>query len=149
MRKALLLPLFCLAVSFASGYTEGDDRPPPGGNAPLTRDRLVGTKLDHHRLSPSVEWHFKDKTFVLISHKPPLPADLTKAILGEKSPAAKIEGKWNLDETKGELILKDIKADGKKSKDKASLRIQPLGAARVDIIGLQYNIFPGGAQESP
>jgi hypothetical protein len=117
---------------------------PPGGNRPVTKNRLIGAKLKHHRSEPYLLWTFQAKTFRLeVGDKAP-PMKLIETLTGGKKPVSRIEGNWELDEKKGLLVLSKIKADGKDVRREARLKIAGAGAVRANLGDHQYNIFPRG-----
>jgi RNA polymerase sigma factor (sigma-70 family) len=107
----------------------GLDLPPPGGDAPITRDRLTRACL----LGDQHVWYFRGKKFILAADKGQLPAGLVRALLGPDGKAARILGKWDLDTEKGQLVLTALVADGKRGPKEARLGISPAGKVRVNI----------------
>jgi len=132
-----------VSLAFVSAVSMGlAQEPLPGGDAPITRARLAGARLES--IDTSHSWAFKEKGFVLASGtKKDIPADLLKALLGPERKARRIEGQWDMDEEEGVLILTAISADGKQGQKEVRLKIGPAGPVRANVGKEQYNIFPG------
>lgn len=132
----LLVCLFSLGGCRRSPMTTG-------GEVPLTQARLSQTVLTDIR--EPLQWHF-DATRVLIRRRDgPLPADVTRRLLGEEVQAKQITATWQLDEGSGTLRLTDLRLDGHNihragTENAVSLDIAAAGAVRVDLDSRQYNL---------
>jgi hypothetical protein len=144
LRLGLILTAILILES-----TNARSEEPPGANLSVTKDRLVGARLEHHRSEPQLVWTFKEKTFVLRVGDKAVPTKLIETLTGSKKPVSRIEGNWRLDEKKGVLVLSKIKADGKDGRKEAKLKIDGAGAVRANLGDHQYNIFLRGESNNP
>lgn len=118
----------------------------PEWDQPVTASRLKGGRLKS--IDSKVVWAFTDSKFVLKNNednKQPIPTDLVEQLLGPGSSATRIEGRWQLDEQRGLLILSEIERDGKKGAPESRMPIGPAGPIRVNLGGRQYNNQAGGS----
>lgn len=135
---------FCFLV-FCVFIVGCRDTPPPGGDSPVTTQRLTGARLTDIR--EDLSWTFTDTVVVIENKDQPIPSDLVEALLGGHSTRTRIEASWQLNEKAGLLRLSSMKADGVKIDQETTIPIKPAGHVRVNLGSRQYNLFPGGAKE--
>lgn len=146
----LAIAIGCLGLLWVGGSAgPSDDYVPPGGDGPVFKERFVNAKLDYHRSDPGITWYFQKSTFVLLCKNSTFPEDLCRPLLGKFQEAKRIEGSWDWDAQKAELILTDLKVDGSPVSHKPRLKVEPRGRIRVDILGRQYNVHPGEGKMRP
>jgi hypothetical protein len=117
----------------------------PGGDSPVTTQRLTGTRLTDIR--EDLSWTFSDTVVVIENKDQPIPADLVQELLGNRSTPTRIEGTWQLDEQAGVLHLSDVKADGENIDTELAIPIKPAGHVRVDLGSRQYNLLRSRPKE--
>ena len=113
--------------------------PPPGGDSPVTTQRLTGTRLTDIR--EDLSWTFSDTVVVIENKDQPIPSDLVEELLGNRSTPTRIEGTWQLDEQAGMLHLSNVKVDGEDIDTELAIPIKPAGHVRVDLGSRQYNLL--------
>ncbi|QEG41393.1 hypothetical protein [Roseimaritima ulvae] len=131
-----VLPVALLFVAVLSGC----EKVPIGGDIPVTRDRLEGTRLTD--INRELSWTFSSEKVVISYEDQPLPADILEIF--KLDPAAtydRLEASWELDESAGFLRLSQITADGAAIDHPLRLPITPAGPIRVTLLGRQYNMF--------
>ena len=82
----------------------------PGGDSPITTQRLAGSRLTDIR--DELSWTFRDTGVVIENNGQPLPSDLIRELLGSQSAPKRIEATWRFDEKVNILRLSNVKADG-------------------------------------
>lgn len=110
-----------------------------GGDSPITRERLSGTKLVDIR--QSLSWTFVGENVVIENGGQPIPPDIVKELLGNESSPIRIEATWDLDEDAKVLRLTEITSGGIKSEKEVTSWISPAGHVRCNLGLRQYNLF--------
>lgn len=113
--------------------------PAPGGDSPVTTQRLTGSRLTDIR--QDLSWTFDDTTVVIENNGQTLPSDLVHELLGSGSAPHRIEAAWRYNEHTGMLRLSDAKADGEEIATELVIPVKPAGHVRVNLGGRQYNLF--------
>ena len=113
--------------------------PAPGGDSPVTTQRLTGTRLTDIR--EDLSWTFSDTVVVIENKDQPIPSDLVEELLGNRSTPTRIEGTWQLDEQAGMLHLSNVTADGENIDAELAIPIKAAGHVRVDLGSRQYSLF--------
>jgi len=115
--------------------------PSPGGDSPVTTQRLAGGRLTDIR--DELSWTFRDTGVVIENNGQPLPSDLIRELLGDQSAPKRIEATWRFDEKVNMLHLSNAKADGENITTELSISIEPAGHVRFNLGNRQYNLFRG------
>lgn len=95
--------------------------------APVTEKDIPQLQLNHYftpdnkSFMKDFEWTFTKADFVIKKGKAAIPGELLKRLLADGTKADEIRGKWQLD--KGDIVLKNLEADGKAVKGEARYRI--------------------------
>ena len=118
--------------------------PVPGGDSPVTTERLVGSNLVDIRDGPS--WTFSDSVVVIENKDQPIPPDLVQDLLGTRTTPKRIEATWRFDDKMNMLHLSNAKADGMTIGSEIGVPIQPAGHVRVNLGSRQYNLVRNGAK---
>ena len=113
--------------------------PTPGGDSPVTTQRLSGTRLTDIR--EPLSWSFTNSTVVIENEGQPIPADVVDALLGDGSAPVRIEASWRLDEVAGTLRLTGMKTDQASIDKEVTIPIAPAGHVRANLGSRQYNFF--------
>jgi hypothetical protein len=117
-----------------------DRRPAPGGEAPVTIERLRGAVLDSIR-GAAPTWAFGTERFRLTPGREAVGRDLVKKLLGEDVEVDYIEGRWTLDAPRGKLTLRDVRARERRGRAETTFAIGPAGRLRANLDVAQYNVF--------
>jgi hypothetical protein len=115
-------------------------KPAPGGNAPVTASRLTGALLESIRGDLAL-WTFSTDRFALKLGNRPEARALAEKLMGKKTEALRIEGRWKLDSAQGRIELSEIQAGDERGVESVSLAIEPAGLIRINIDAMQFNFF--------
>jgi hypothetical protein len=121
------------------------------GGALVTQRRLAGARLVSIGRGKDAVWEFGDQGFTVFVDRGPGGRALLDALLGPGKTATRIDGSWQLsgDGRFLELRFRDpshAATDRRAAERSARLAIAPAGRLRVNLGGLQYNVFAGAAQ---
>ena len=127
----------CVLSSFLTGACEPS--PPGSHERPITVERLTGATLVEIGRDKSIVWHFGVERFLLEIRGGPRDA-LVRQLLGRAADARQIQGQWQFDEKKNQLVLHDLVADNLRNPHQVVLPMLPAGLFRADLGDRQYNI---------
>jgi len=106
---------------------------------PITVERLTGATLVEVGRDKSIVWHFGVKRFSLEIRGGRRDA-LVRRLLGHAANARQIQGQWQFDEKKDQLVLHDVMAENLKNSHRVTMPMFPAGPFRTDLGDRQYNI---------
>jgi hypothetical protein len=118
----------------------GELKPAPGGNAPVTASRLTGALLESIRDDKAL-WAFSRDRFALKLGERPEARSLAEKLMGKKTDAMRIEGRWKLASDRGQIELSEIQAENVRGAESVALAIGPAGLIRINIDTMQFNFF--------
>jgi uncharacterized protein (TIGR03067 family) len=134
---AILFAATLMVTASAPALFAQPPGPPPGGERPVTPDRLRRACMPGENHT----WYFRGKKFIVVADKGALPSRVITALLGPKNRTSRIVGEWELDAKKGQLVL-HVLVDPMWKPKEVRLAISPAGLLRVNIERLeQYNVI--------
>ena len=83
-------------------------------------------------------WRFTDSAFVVESLGKPLPEALCNQLLSEPSDDYRIEGEWQLNATRDQLVLSKISTDLGSPRESVEIPIAAEGSDHVQLGGIDY-----------
>jgi len=133
--KALLT-----ACLFSTFFVEACKPVPPGSHdTAITVERLTGATLVEIGRDKSLVWHFGVKRFLLEIRGGPRDG-LVRQLLGRAANVSRIQGNWQFDEEKHQLVLHGLVGDNLKNPGQVVLPMLPAGLFRANVGERQYNI---------
>ncbi len=113
--------------------------PAPGGDSPVTTQKLTGSRLTD--LREDLSWTFDDTTVVIENNTQPIQSDVVQELLGNHAAPRRIEAAWRYDRNTGMLRLRNATADGEEIATEMVIPVKSAGHVRVNLGGRQYNLF--------
>lgn len=139
-----MLKIWCKAFGVScvlSIFLTGACKPPPPGSCerPITVERLTGATLVEIGREKSVVWHFGVKRFLVEIRGGPRD-ELVRQLLGHAVDVRQIQGQWQFDDKKNQLVLDGLNAENLKNPHQVVLPMLPAGLFRANLGDRQYNI---------